>query len=379
MDMVIPVTIILVFGLIWYAVEGTKAEKAKAEKAYEEFPSTVSEDKLERIYERCQERELKGFEEDSEKIIQVIRNITLNKQLDKKQAKEIYLLSMQHAINKALAEEQVTYEEEKLKSKIVGKDKYRYGLLEELDALENQLDNVGAVTNALSMGAMQPKSKNPVASATITGAILGPAAGVAAANKAQAQNAEAQDTYNRLQATLAESLRLEYQSAGQATKRVKAIKDYLKKIDEIEIDASNPNLYFGYIMFIVKNISVSKSHKFLALTIESDMADGWVRNGETVELPESFWDKYGNVDGSVKLIAKYDGSEIGTGYLCAPGFGGGNRYGLNDYTIEDIDYGFKCYHELEALIKLNGDWSKDWDVTKVQIEFEPINIWVRTR
>lgn len=90
MDMVIPgivvsVTFILVLGLIRKsAVEvEEKAKKAKAKKAYEEFPSTVSEDKLERIYERCQERELKGFEEDSEKIIQVIRNITLNKQLDK--------------------------------------------------------------------------------------------------------------------------------------------------------------------------------------------------------------------------------------------------------------------------------------------------------
>ena len=156
-------------------------DKRKAEKAYNELPNTIPEDKLERIYERCEERGLGSFEEDSEKITQVVRNIVPNNNIDAEQAKQIYFRSMKHVLGKALAENQATYEEEKLKSGIVGKDKYRYGLLEELDELENQLDNVGAVTDALSMGAMQPKSKNPVASATVTGAILGPAAGVAAA------------------------------------------------------------------------------------------------------------------------------------------------------------------------------------------------------
>ena len=370
MDTILFVVVCMIIAGVWAYID----DKGKAEKAYNELPNTIPDDKLERIYERCEERGLGSFEEDSEKIIQVIRNIVLNNNIDAEQAKKIYLRSVKHVLGKALAENQATYEEEKLKSGIVGKDKYRYGLLEELDKLENQLDNVGAVTDALSMGVMQPKAKNPVASATVTGAILGPAAGVAAANKAQAQNAKAQDTYNSLQATLAESRRLEYQSAIRAEMGVTAIKDYLKKIDGIEIDTSKPSLYFSYIKLSVVNISVSISRQYLAVEMFSDM------DNENESIPESFWDEYGNVDGSVKLIAKYDGSLIGTGYLCAPGFGGRALYSYDTiYSISDNGYGFDSCYDLNALVKLDKEWDRDWDVSKVKIEFEPINIWVRTR
>ena len=112
---------------------------------------------------------------------------------------------------------------------------------------------------------------------------------------------------------------------------------------------------------------------YLCLKVHSDM------DYENEDIPESFWDKYGNVDGSVKLIAKYGGSEIGTGYLCAPGFGGRRSYSLYYESIGDYGYGFDCCSDLEALVKLYKEWNEDWDVTKVQIEFKPINIWVRTR
>ena len=155
---------------------------------------------------------------------------------------------------------------------------------------------------------------------------------------------------------------------------VTAIKNYLKKIDGIEIDTSKPSLYFSYIKLSVVNISVSISRQYLAVEMFSDM------DNENESIPESFWDEYGNVDGSVKLIAKYDGSLIGTGYLCAPGFGGRALYSYDTiYSIRDNEYGFDSCYELNALVKLDKEWDRDWDVSKVKIEFEPINIWVRTR
>ena len=334
---------------------------------------SITDEQLERIHERCDERELTGWAKDSEKITQVIKNITFNTEISEEEARTIYEKCLKHFTEQTLAEEQNEYEEAEYKSGIVGKDKYTFGLLEELDALENQLDNVGAVTNALSMGAMQPKSKNPVASATVTGAILGPAAGMAAAGQAQAQNAKAQDTYNRLQATLAESRRLEYQSAERAKRRVDAIRDYLKKIDKIEIDTSKPALYFSYVDLRVDDVSVSPSRKYLSIKVHSDM------DYENEEIPESFWEKYGNVDGSVRITAKYGGSIIGAGYLCAPGFGGSTNSTSYYESISDYGYGFDCCSELEVFVRLNEEWDEDWDVKKVQVGFEPINIWVRTR
>lgn len=366
---------LIVFGvlflLILIGIFGSSSGNQSQQKV--SVADSITDEQLERIHERCDERELTGWAKDSEKITQVIKNITFNTEISEEEARTIYEKCLKHFTEQTLAEEQNEYEEAEYKSGIVGKDKYTFGLLEELDALENQLDNVGAVTNALSMSAMQPKSKNPVASAAVTGAILGPAAGVAAANQAQAQNAKAQDTYNRLQATLAESRRLEYQSAERAKRRAEAIKDYLKKIDRIEIDTSHPSLYFSYVELEVKDVAVSVSHKYLSLKVHSDL------DYENEDIPEYFWDKYGNVDGSVRLTAKYDGSEIGAGYLCAPGFGGTTNYSIHHEYISDYDYGFDCCSELEALVQLYEEWNEDWDVTKVQIEFEPIKIWVRTR
>lgn len=364
-------TLVVIIVVNYSVGKENATEKADAKRS---AIDTISEEQQERIIQRCNERELAGWDEDSEKITQVIKNITFIAEITEEEAKTIYEKCLKHSTEQALAEEQNAYEEAEYKSGIVGKDKYTFGLVEELDALENQLDNVGAVTNALSAGVMRPKSKNPVASATVTGAILGPAAGVAAANKAQAQNAKAQDTYNSLQATLAESRRLEYQSAARAKNRVNAIKDYLKKVDELEIDASKPSLYFGYIKLSVDNISVSISRQYLAVEMSSDM------DYESEDIPESFWDEYGNVDGSVKVIAKYNDSIIGTGYLCAPGFGGGTSYSYHTFdSISDYGYGFDSCPELNALVKLDKEWDRDWDVSKVKIEFEPINIWVRTR
>ena len=357
--------VLILIGIFGGNSDGNNQQKVPA-------ADSVTDGQLERIHERCEERELAGWEKDSEKITQVIKNITLNTEISEEEARAIYEKCLNHFAEQTLIEEQSAYEEAEFKSGIVGKDKYRFGLEEELDTLENQLDNVGAVTNALSMGAMQPKSKNPVASATVTGAILGPAAGMAAAGQAQAQNAKAQDTYNRLQATLAESRRLEYQSAERAKRRVDAIRDYLKKIDKIEIDTSKPALYFSYVDLRVDDVSVSPSRKYLSIKVHSDM------DYENEEIPESFWEKYGNVDGSVRITAKYGGSIIGAGYLCAPGFGGSTNSTSYYESISDYGYGFDCCSELEVFVRLNEEWEEDWDVKKVQVGFEPINIWVRT-
>lgn len=360
-------------GVIYiFVVPSTIKDENNEIKKLKEEEKTQVENTYIHFYKECKKRNIVKFlDEESLKSAQLIaRNCGLNNvenvQYYYEQGEKI-IESRKNAeeekkraseYEKIVNESDALFTNEERKSKLIGKDKYLYKLMEECKSYETRIkimQDSGKI--AESMITTKAQTSDWAIAGGMASGLAGSAAGVATALEIQRKNEQAELTAARIREQGKELLALSKSSAVKT-----AIQDMIRNLDclEKEIkDVTNKLLddYDIEELFKKLRVSVSKNSvlcdKFMEIVIEHDVESGIKIAGADAVL-----------DGSV-LIEVYENEKvIGKGYYCATGFG----------EIDFSKVGFSATHEGKAICKAKRgafDSSK-----KYEFKITPIALWM---
>lgn len=238
---------------------------------------------------------------------------------------------------------------------LIGKDKYTHRAQVEIARLSKKTQDCDAVQKGMASGAfvMQPNKPNTTAE-TLKGQVIGgPAMGVAYAAEARREYEEAQKSARDLQNSLNEFgdvlssqnhedilILSEWQrSIYPFIKLLVNVDETEKLFSKINIDVTSPEITEGGNL----RVCVKTSYK---------------------ETP-TILTKPAILDGSVRIIAKYDDEVIGKVVYCPSGF---NQ--LNPALI----MGFGSRGDNFRIIELEERKTEPL-ISKIQFEFQPVHLW----
>lgn len=349
------------------------------------LPKT-SKEQLEEIGERCKARDITKWEDNPAIITGIVQSVLHKKDMPLEDAEYVYKQSVELPIAEALEEETSSFEWDDKHKDVVGKDKYLCGLVEEMEEVEKEYDSIDVESAILANAGMRPTPKNPVASATLTGAFLGTAAGVTAGARTQARNDSEQQTYDRLQNTLNQTMVLQQERKQGLRKRLEELRkdiETINKFDIIELDKDERDEYMKQLTCKVYGITLSKSTKNLVVdcVVKYTGANGGKSYtiDETDDEDSKFFDTTFRVDGVIKLIARYHGNNIGEGYVFGHTFGFTNPMGFHPWQIYHLSDGSTTEHgngSRYVTVKLRDGIDGPINLNEVEIEFAPYNLWL---
>lgn len=379
MEIVIGIIVVVVLlGIIGGMSSGSNeaAAKSETETANINKEPEITDKQYTEILERCKARSIEKWEDNPNAIMDIIKSFLHKSTITSEDAKKIFEDSVNLPISKALEEEEREIRLDEKYKDIVGKDKYLYGLIDELEEKEKEYDSIDVESAILSNAGMKPTPKNPVASATLTGAVLGTAAGVTAGAKTQAQNDRLQQSYDSLQDTLRQTMILQQERKERLEKRLGEIrKDIaaINKFDIIELDEDERDRYMKQIKCEVRSVELSESRKNLFVTCvvtykSTEGYDGKVID-ETEHEDSEFFDTLFRVDGVIKLIATYHGNSIGEGCVFGHTFGWAKPRGFHPTSVFGLNRDM-------TYIKLPDGVSDTISTEEVEIEFVPYRFWL---
>ena len=346
----------------------------------------ASKEQLEEIGERCKARGITKWEDNPSIITGIVQSVLHKNNMPLEDAEYVYKQSVELPITEALEEEKSSFEWDDEHKDIVGKDKYLYGMVEEMEKVEKEYDSIDVESAILSNAGMKPTPKNPVASATLTGAVLGTAAGVTAGARTQARNDSAQQTYNSLQSTLSQTMALQQQRKQRLEGKLEKLRKDIAKINDfdiIELDGDERDKYMKQLKCRVNSVELSESKKNLRVrcVVEYSGTAGYEGRviDESNDEDSKFFDTLFRVDGVIKLVAMYHGEAIGEGFVFGHAFGWAEPQGFHPWTIYHIksDTHTRPHRAPQSVyIKLEDGISDTLDVRDVEIEFVPYHLWL---
>jgi len=354
---------------------GGKPVNADMSSPYETPLPEASKEQLEEIGERCKARGITKWEDNPAIITGIVQSVLHKKDMPLEDAEYVYKQSVELPITEALEEEEDVFKWKEEGKDIVGREKYLYGMVEEMAKVEKEYDSIDVESAILSNAGMKPIPKNPVASATLTGAVLGTAAGVTAGAKAQAQNDRLQQSYDRLQETLRQTMVLQRERKERLEKKLKEIRGdiaTINKFDIIELDESERDKFMKQLKCEVRSIELSESGKNLTVTCSVEYGGKNGHNGEVIDETNQeeseFFNTLFRVDGVLKLVATYRGENIGEGYYFGDSFGWAKPMGFHRKAIQ--------YNISTITVRLLDGISDTISTEEVEIEFVPYRFWL---
>lgn len=346
----------------------------------------VTDKQYAEILERCKARSIEKWEDNPDVIMGIIKSFLHMNTITSEDAKKIFEDSINFPIREALEEEESEFQWDEEHKDIVGKDKYLFGMLDELEKKEKECDSIDVESAILSNAGMKPTPKSPVTSAALTGAVLGTAAGVTAGARTQARNDSARQSYDSLQNTLNQTMVLQQQRKQRLEGGLEKLRKDIAKINEfdiIELDGDERDKYMKQLECRVNSVELSESKKNLRVrcVVKYGGTEGYEGRviDESNDEDSKFFDTLFRVDGVIKLVAMYHGEAIGEGFVFGHAFGWANPQGFHPWTVYHIKSDTHTRPHLgpkSVYIKLADGVSDTLDVREVKIEFVPYHLWL---
>lgn len=301
---------------------GTEREQAEAEQ-YQAKADYLN--KCDAFYSSCRKREIRDWDEDDSQIILIGHNV-LDLQMSDDEIRKCFEVGKERFLTKehekqeeALRQEYERAKVEKANSQVVGKKKYYEMILPQIEQnrelsaqLDKMIEDFSLSYSTSNRNYHTSKPHSTLASAAVTEALFGTAAGVAAAERTRERNERLQNVQpsgdgfgDAWQA---------FKSHPEVERRMTAKSD-LDHLIELKnfVDSSvcsddNVEDYSRYLEVSISQIKLSESRRNLIVTVKI-----------TTYLPKLF-NNFAGLDGSLKFVAIRSGQEIGEGYYCAPNY-----------------------------------------------------------
>ena len=373
--------------------QGTAGQKTGTESVSEE--PKLSEAQYAEILERCKARGIEKWEDDPDAILNVIMSFLHKSAMTPDVAKRIYEDGINFPIRRALEEEERTFRWDEEHKDVVGRDKYLYGLLDEMERKEKEYDSIDVESAILSNAGMKPVSRSSVASAALAGATLGTAAGVAAGARTQAQNDSLRQSYDSLQDTLSRTMELQQERKQRLRKELKKLREDIAAINDfdiIELDGNERDKYMKRLRCETDSIELSESKRNLCVLCKVVYGDTGAYQGRVIDEvndeDSEFFGTYFRLDGVIKLVATYQGEDIGEGFLFGHTFGrtlgrtqpmgfhAWSIWDMHNFTTDSLTAPPSHYICEHGYIKLAEGASENIDVRDVKIKYVPYHLWL---
>ncbi|HJF44409.1 hypothetical protein [Thermophilibacter provencensis] len=339
--------------------------------------ASPSDETLEKIYQRCTRRGIKEWEGNAETIKKVVSSATENVSISEQEARRLFNQAIKRHVEieserkakklkDARKKEREFVKQQRMISELSPKEKYSFGLNDIYDKLEDEheaLKRSFSTPSVPPIGMIDIKPKNPVASAALTGAFLGTAAGVTAGMKAQADNDRARQSYQPAS---------DDDYFESRTRRMLEIKYILRDLDSVFSTLSliagrkiKEEKYDDYLNCSVRSARLSDTSR--CLTVLLNIKPG-TRTEHRIESEPAF-----AVDGTLKLTAYLDDEIIGEGVYCGGGLGLHTPVGFEFSKRFEMVY-VPLNEKARSTIAEEGE-SGAFDVSKIQVEVSPIELW----
>ncbi|MDM8275752.1 hypothetical protein [Enorma phocaeensis] len=346
------------------SAEGAEPDAAKLQDEYNKM--------VDKVYSYCVSREIREWEPNKERLLSVIRDINQNQALSESDAKKYFEDGKRRYVESNAKREEEQFLKQKAQADIVGKEKYYPALLEKLkekeDALEDHERAAASSAMLAPVAGIQPKQKSTVASAAVNSALFGTAAGVAAASRTQELNRSAQASYDSVSEAFNNLATTHRRIANDLRDEVSHLRYSKDKLDARFCSDDDTEEYFK----LFDPEAFQKGNTLVRLT----------RSGKNLEVRVSYrlvgsprlFDKAANLDGSLQVIARYNGKEIGRGY-CSE-----NKF-VEFGEFDNLDIGFRNDYERKynsfpwAIIRIDSDVDVSAFLDDIEIEVLPYHLW----